>query len=103
MFRVAAVEDDDDSSERCMSDNSHFSQTSSIKPQGDPELLQFSGSSSLNSKESSPATAIDLSIKKDKKKKAIRLKTKIWQCWCSILVSWYFHHFSMSYCLLLQF
>ncbi len=41
-FRIAAVEDDDDSSEKCKSDNSCFSQTSSIKPQGDPKLLQFS-------------------------------------------------------------
>ncbi len=29
-------------------------------------------------------------------KKTIRLKAKIWQCWCSILVSWYFHNFSTS-------
>jgi hypothetical protein len=65
-FRIAAVENDDDSSESCMSDNSCFSKTSSIEPQGGPELLQFSGSSSLNSRESSPATAIDLSIKKHK-------------------------------------
>jgi hypothetical protein len=40
------------------------------------------------------------SIKKNKRKKnqkkAIRSKAKIWQCWCSILVSWYFHHFSTS-------
>jgi hypothetical protein len=62
-FRIAAVEDNDDSSESCKSDNSRFSQTSSIKPQGDPKLIQFSGSSLLNSKESS-ATAIDVSIKK---------------------------------------
>ncbi len=44
-FRIAAVEDDDDSSESCKSDNSRFSQTSSIELQGDPKLLQFSGSS----------------------------------------------------------
>jgi hypothetical protein len=67
-FRIAAVEDDDDRSESCKSDNSHFSQTSSIKPQGDPELLQFAGSPSLKSKESSSATAIDLSIKNTNKK-----------------------------------
>jgi hypothetical protein len=65
LFGIAAVEEDDDSGES-KSNNSCFSQTSSIKSQGDPELLQFSGSSSLNSKESSSATAIDLSIKKYK-------------------------------------
>ncbi len=37
-----AVEDDDDRSESWESDNSHFSQISSIEPQGEPELLQFS-------------------------------------------------------------
>jgi hypothetical protein len=98
-FRIADVEDDDDRSESCKSDNSHFSQTSSIEPQGDPKLVQFSGSSSLNSMQSFLATAIDLSIKTNKQKnqkKAIRLKAKIWQCWCSIFVSWYFHHFSTS-------
>jgi hypothetical protein len=98
-FRIAAVEDDDDSIESYKSDNSHFSQTSPIELQGDPKLPQFSGSSLLNSKESSSASAIDQSIKntKEKKqKKAIRSKTKIWQCWCSILVSWYFYHFSTS-------
>jgi hypothetical protein len=68
-FRIAAVEDDDDSSESCKSDNSHFSQTSSMEPQGDPKLLQFSGSSSLNSKESSSASAIDPSIKNTNEKK----------------------------------
>ncbi len=41
-FRIADVEDDDDRSESCKSDNSCFSQTSSIEPQGQPELLQFS-------------------------------------------------------------
>ncbi len=41
-FRIVAVEDVDDISESCKSDNSHFSQTSSIKQQGEPELLQFS-------------------------------------------------------------
>jgi hypothetical protein len=65
-FRIAAVEDDDDSSESCKSDNSPFSQTSSIKPQGDPKLLHLSGLSLLNSKESSSASAIDPSIKKGK-------------------------------------
>ncbi len=67
-FRIADVEDDDDRSESCKSDNSHFSQTSSIEPQGQPELWQFSWLSTLNSEESSSATAIDLSIKKHKKK-----------------------------------
>jgi hypothetical protein len=71
-FRIAAVEDDDDRSESCKSDSSRFSQTSSIKLKGDPELLQFSGPSSLNSKESFSATAIDLSIKKHKRKKPKR-------------------------------
>jgi hypothetical protein len=41
-FRIAGIEDDDDRSESCKSDNSRFSQTSSIEPQGQPELLQFS-------------------------------------------------------------
>jgi hypothetical protein len=42
-FRIVAVEDDnDDRSESCQSDNSHSSQISSIEPQGEPELLQFS-------------------------------------------------------------
>ncbi len=41
-FRIVAVEDDDDRSESCESDNSLFSQISSIEPQGEPELLQFS-------------------------------------------------------------
>jgi hypothetical protein len=40
--RIADVEDDDDRSESYKSDNSRFSQTSSIEPQGQPELLQFS-------------------------------------------------------------
>jgi hypothetical protein len=68
-FRIAAVEDDDDSGENCKSDNSRFSQTSSIEPRGDPILLQFSGSSLLNSKESSSASVIDPSIKNKNKKK----------------------------------
>jgi hypothetical protein len=68
-FRIAAVEDDDDSSESCKSDNSRFSQISSIEPQCDPKLLQFSGSSLLNSKESSSASAIDPSIKTHNRKK----------------------------------
>jgi hypothetical protein len=59
-----------------MSDNSRFSKTSSIEPQGDLELLQFSGSSSLNSKECSPATAIDLSINKHTHKKGNQIKDK---------------------------
>ena len=41
-FRIVVVEDDDDRSESCESDNSHFSQIFSIEPQGEPELLQFS-------------------------------------------------------------
>ena len=41
-IRIADVEDDDDRSESCKSDNIRFSQTSSIEPQGQPELLQFS-------------------------------------------------------------
>ncbi len=41
-FRIVASEDDDDRSECCKSDNSHFSQTSSTEPQGESELLQFS-------------------------------------------------------------
>ncbi len=94
------VEDDDDRSKSCKSENSRFSQISSTEPQGEPELQQFCRLSLLNSEECSSATDIDVSIKKTQtkktQKKAIRLKTKIWQCWCSILVSWYFHHFSMS-------
>jgi hypothetical protein len=41
-FRIATDEDVDDRSESCNSDNSCFSQTFSIKQQGEPELLQFS-------------------------------------------------------------
>jgi hypothetical protein len=41
-FKNFAVENDDDRSESCKSDNSCFSQISSIEPQGEPELLQFS-------------------------------------------------------------
>jgi hypothetical protein len=41
-FRIADVKDDDDRSESCKSDNIFFSQTSSIEPQGQPELPQFS-------------------------------------------------------------
>jgi hypothetical protein len=67
-FRIVAVEDDDDRSESCKSDNSRFSQISSFKPQGEPELVQFSQLSSLNSEECSSATAVDLSIKKHKQK-----------------------------------
>jgi hypothetical protein len=93
-FRIAAVEDVDDRSESWESDNSHFSQTFLIQQQDEPELPQFSWLSSLNSEESSSATAIDHSIKNQKK--VIRVKAKIWQCWCSILVSWYFHHFLTS-------
>jgi hypothetical protein len=69
-FRIVAVEDDDDRSESCKSDNSHVSQISSIEPQeGEPELLQFSQLSSVNSEECSSTTVIDLSIKKHKQKK----------------------------------
>ncbi len=68
-FRIVVVEDDDDRSESCESDNSRFSQISSIEPQGEPELLQFSQLSSLNSEESSSTTAIDLSIKNTNKNK----------------------------------
>ncbi len=68
-FRIADVEDDDDRSESCKSDNSRFSQTSSIEPQGQPELLKFSRLSTLNSKECSSATAIDLSVKNTNEKK----------------------------------
>jgi hypothetical protein len=85
------VDEDDDRSKSCKSENSHFSQISSTEPQGEPELQQFWRLSSFNSEECSSATAIDVLIKKHKQtknqKKAIRLKTKIWQCWCSILVS----------------
>jgi hypothetical protein len=93
------VDEDDDRSKNCKSENSRFSQISSTEPQGEPELQQFWRLSSLNSEECSSTTAIDVSIKntnKKNQKKAIRLKTKIWQCWCSILVSWYFHHLSTS-------
>jgi hypothetical protein len=71
-FRIAYVEDDDDRSESCKSDNSRFSQTSSIEPQGQPELLQFSQLSTLNTEECSSATAIDLSIKNTNKQKTKR-------------------------------
>jgi hypothetical protein len=41
-FRIVAAEDDDNRSESCESENSCISQISSIEPQGEPELLQFS-------------------------------------------------------------
>jgi hypothetical protein len=41
-FRIVAADDDDDRSESCESENSCFSQISSIEPKGEPELLQFS-------------------------------------------------------------
>ena len=62
-YKNVVVEDDDDRSESCESDNSCFSQISSIEPQGEPELQQFSWLTSLNSEEYSSATAIDVSIK----------------------------------------
>jgi hypothetical protein len=46
-----------------------LSQISSTEPQGEPELQQFSGLSSLNSEEYSSATAFDVSIKKHKQTK----------------------------------
>jgi hypothetical protein len=66
-FKNVAVEEDDDRSESCESGNSHFSLISSTEPQGEPELLQFSWLSSLNSEECSSATVIDVSIKKHKR------------------------------------
>ncbi len=63
------VEDDDDRRESCESDNSRFSQISSIEPQGELELQQFCQLSSLNSEECSSATAIDMLTKKHKQKK----------------------------------
>jgi hypothetical protein len=74
-FRIVAIEDDNDRSESCESDNSPLSQISSIKPQSEPELLQFSQFSSLNSEECSLATAIDLSIKKHKQTKTNRRRS----------------------------
>jgi hypothetical protein len=61
---IAVDEDSDDRSENCESDNSRFSQTSLIKQQDEPELPQFSRSSSLNNEKSSSATAIDHPLKK---------------------------------------
>jgi hypothetical protein len=51
MYKNVAVEDDDDRSESCKSENSCFSQISLTEPQGEPELQQFSQLSSLNSEE----------------------------------------------------
>ena len=62
------VEEDDDRSKSCESENSCFSPISSTEPQGEPELQQFCQLSSLNSEECSSATAVDLSIKKHKQK-----------------------------------
>jgi hypothetical protein len=74
-FRIVAIENDDDRSESCESDNSCFSQISSIEPQGEPELQQFSQLSSLNNEECSSATAIDVSIKKHKQTKTKRTRS----------------------------
>ncbi len=60
------VKDDDDRSKSCKSENSRLSQISSTELQGEPELQQFCQLSSLNSEECSSATAIDVSIKKQK-------------------------------------
>jgi hypothetical protein len=68
-FRIAADEDVEDRSKSSKSDNSRFSQTSSIEQQDESELLQFSRLSSLNSEESPSATAIDHSIKNTNEKK----------------------------------
>ncbi len=68
-FRIVAIENDDDRSESFESDNSRFSQISSIEPQGEPELQQLSRLSSFNSEECSSATAIDVSIKNTNEKK----------------------------------
>jgi hypothetical protein len=74
------VEDDDDRSESCESDNSRFSQISSIEPQGELELQQFCQLSSLNSEECFSATAIDMSTKKTqtnkKPKEGIQIEGK---------------------------
>ncbi len=59
--RTVAIEEDDDRSESCESDNNCFTQISSIEQQGEPELLQFSQLSSLNSEECFSATAINQS------------------------------------------
>jgi hypothetical protein len=67
-FAVAVEEDVDDRSKGCESDNSRFSQTSFIEQQDEPELPQFSQSSSLNIEESSSGAVIDHFIKKHKKK-----------------------------------
>ncbi len=40
-YKNVVVEDDDDRSKSCKSENSHFSQISSNEPQGEPELQQF--------------------------------------------------------------
>ncbi len=69
---LKTIEDDDDRSESCKSDNSRFSQISSIEPQAEPELLQFSQLSTFNSEECSSTTAIDLSIKNTNKQKTKR-------------------------------
>jgi hypothetical protein len=63
------IDDDDHRSESCESDNSCFSQISSIEPQGELELQQFCQLSSLNSEECSSATAIDMSTKNTNKQK----------------------------------
>jgi hypothetical protein len=68
-YKNIVVENDDDRSKKCESENSHFSQISSTEPQGEPELQQFCRLSSLNSEECSSATAIDVSIKNTNEKK----------------------------------
>jgi hypothetical protein len=67
-FTIVVDEDFDDRSESCESDISHFSQTSLIEQQDEPELPKFSQSSSLNNEESSSATAIDHPLKNQKQK-----------------------------------
>jgi hypothetical protein len=41
MYKNVVVEDDDDRSKGCESENSRFSQISSTEPQGEPKLQQF--------------------------------------------------------------
>ncbi len=69
------MDEDDDRSKSCKSENSRFSQISSTEPQGEPELQQSWRLSSLNSEECSSATAIDVSIKKHKQTKIKRRRS----------------------------
>ncbi len=87
-------------------DSSHFSQLSTTILQSEAESPHDSQLSSLNSHMEFSAIVIDGTRKRTNKTtqiKVIRWRTQTSQYKCSLLVSWYFHIFSMSQCPFLYF